>query len=406
MIVKSIALLGHKDHGKSTLIGSLLMQTGAATQARIREAEMYSRRMHKPFEPAFILDSFAEERLGEMTFDTTRAEIKHKGLAFALIDVPGHEELIKNMISGASYGEIALLLVSAKQDEGIRDQTKRHLFISRMLGIDRLIVAVNKMDTVDYSQERFEEVERELRTFIFKIGFAREKVHFVPVSAYRGENLVKRSAKLKWYRGKPLIDVLYDEAKNEGRKQEGALRIITQGTIPGEKGELVVGRVVNGSVRVGEKVSVLPSGGNATVKAIAVKGRKVRNGIVGENVALKLDGDVGGELRGSVIANSDHKPELKAKVKLKIFVTGKFGKKTLAKFNGVDIACKSVKILHDIDTTTGESHGTKKAKVLEAVEAEIELARKVPVESYDITRELGRFVLYSDNKFAGIGTLD
>ncbi|MDE1855377.1 MAG: hypothetical protein KGH57_03625 [Candidatus Micrarchaeota archaeon] len=406
MRVTNIALLGHKDHGKSTLIGSLLMQTGAATQARIREAEEYSRRLHKDFEPAFILDSFAEERLGEMTFDTTRAEIKHKGLAFALIDVPGHEELIKNMISGASYGEIALLLVSAKQDEGIRDQTKRHLFISRMLGLDRLIVAVNKMDTVGYSQERFEEVERELKTFIFKIGFAREKVHFVPVSAYKGENLVKKSSRLKWYRGKPLIDVLYDEAKNEGGKQEGALRIIAQGAIPGENDEFVVGRVVSGSVKVGERVSVLPSGGNATVREIAVKGKKVRNGIVGENVALKLDGNFGRELRGSVIAGSNHKPELKDKVRLKIFVTGKFGKKTFVKFNGVDIACRSVRILHDIDTTTGESHSTKKAKVLEAAEAEVQLARKVPVERYGITRELGRFVLYSEGKFAGIGTFD
>jgi translation elongation factor EF-1alpha len=406
MIVKSVALLGHKDHGKSTLIGSMLMQTGAATQARIREAEMYSKRMHKPFEPAFILDSFAEERLGEMTFDTTRAEIKHNGLAFALIDVPGHEELIKNMISGASYGEIALLLVSAKQDEGVRDQTKRHLFISRMLGIDRLIVAVNKMDTVGYSQERFEDVERELSRFIFKIGFAKQNVHFVPISAYKGENLVKKSQKIKWYRGRPLIDVLYDEARKGGKKHEGALRIITQGTISGDKGELIVGRVVNGSVSVGERISVLPLGSNATVEGIVVKGKKVRTGVIGENVALALDRVIDGELRGSVIASSANKPELKDKIKLKIFVTGRFGKRTLARFNGTEIACKSVKILHDIDTTTGEIVRTKKAKPLEAVEAEVRLVRKVPVESYDVTRELGRFVLYSDSKFAGIGTLD
>lgn len=404
MIVKSIALLGHKDHGKSTLIGSLLMQTGAATQARIREAEMYSRRMHKPFEPAFILDSFAEERLGEMTYDTTRAEIKHRGLAFALIDVPGHEELIKNMISGASYGEVALLLVSAKSNEGIMNQTRRHLFISRMLGIDRLVVAVNKMDTVGYSQKRFEDVELELSRFIHKIGFAKTNVHFVPVSAYKGENLVKKCRKIGWYKGKPLIDVLYDEAKKESKKQDGTLRIVTQGTIPGGKGDLVVGRIVNGSIRIGEKISILPLDRSATVRSIVVKGKKVKSGVTGENVALGLDRPIDGELRGSVIASGSDKPELKSKVKLKIFVTGKFGKKTLAKFNGVEIACRGVKILHDIDTTTGEVGNTKKAKPLGAVEAEVQLARKVPVERYDVTKELGRFVLYSDDKFAGIGT--
>ncbi len=406
MLVKTIALLGHKDHGESTLIGSLLIQTGAATKARIREAEEYSKRLHKGFEPAFILDSFVEERIQEMTIDTTRAEIKHKDLAFALIDVPGHEELIKNMISGASYGEIALLLVSARKGEGIRDQTNRHLFISRMLGIDKLIVAVNKMDTIDYDEKRFKELKAELGKFILKIGFSKENVHFVPVSAYNGENLVKKTRKLRWYRGKPLMDILCDEAKKESRKREGALRIITQGTIPGDDGELVVGRIVNGSVKTGERISILPSGESASVKGIMVKGKRVRKGAVGENVALKLDKDVGGELRGSVIANSGRKPELASKIRLRIFVTGRFGRSMSAKFNGVDIACKSVRILHCIDTTTGESHKAESAKILEAVEAEVLLVRKVPVESYGITRELGRFVLYSNNKFVGIGTLN
>ncbi|MDE1873980.1 MAG: hypothetical protein KGI04_02570 [Candidatus Micrarchaeota archaeon] len=405
MIVKNIALLGHKDHGKSTLIGNMLMLTGAATKVRIKEAEAYSKRLHKDFEPAFILDSFAEERLNEMTIDTTRAEIKYRDLAFAFIDVPGHEELIKNMISGASYGEVALLLVSVKKDEGIRDQTKRHLFISRMLGIDRLIVAVNKMDTAGYDEETFELVKRELSKFIFKIGFNKANVSFVPVSAYKGDNLVKKSPKMKWYKGTPLIDSIYHAAKSEGRKQEKGLRIITQGTIPGDAGEHVVGRIVSGSLKTGERVSVLPQGVVAKVRGIVVKGKRVKSAKVGENVALRLDRNLGYEMRGTVITDPAHKPKVTDEVQLRIFVTGRFGKKTFAKFNGIDVPCKSVNVRRDIDVTTGESSASKKAKLLGAVEADVKLARKVPVENYDVTRELGRFVLYSDGKFAGIGTV-
>ena len=153
MIVKKITLLGHKDHGKSTLIGNMLILTDRVNPAKLKEAQRTSKELAKRFEPGFILDSFSEEREGGLTIDTTRTEkIPHKGLAFEFIDVPGHEELIKNMMSGASQADIAVLIISAKSDEGIRDQTKRHLFIAKMLGIRKLVVAVNKMDLIGYQE--------------------------------------------------------------------------------------------------------------------------------------------------------------------------------------------------------------------------------------------------------------
>jgi translation elongation factor EF-1alpha len=403
MLVKNISLLGHKDHGKSTLIGSMLMETGSATKIRIKEAEEYSKKLGKPFEPAFILDSFAEEREQEMTYDTTRAEIKYKDLAFAFIDVPGHEELIKNMISGASYGEIALLLVSAKEDEGIRDQTRRHLFISRMLGIERLIVAVNKMDLAGYDREKFERIRNGLSNYITRIGFPKTEVTFVPVSAYTGENLIKRSKKMGWYKGKTLLDTIYAYASKKSQGGVGALRIITQGTLPDKGGPLVVGKIISGGVRVGERVDILPSGNSATVKGITVKGSHVKRATVGENVALKLDKKINAELRGSVISSPGNKPIVTSSIKSRIFVTGPFGKDLRVKFNGVDIDCTRIKILHHISTVTGESDDSKTVKVLEAVEAEIWLSKKIPVEDYETTRELGRFVLNNGRVFAGIG---
>ena len=400
MIVKNIALLGHKDHGKSTLIGQLLIQTGAATKVRIKEAETYSKRLGRAFEPAFILDSFAEERLNEMTYDTTRAEIKHKDLAFALIDVPGHEELIKNMISGASYGEAAVLLVSAKPDEGIRDQTKRHLFIARMLGINRLIVAVNKMDTIGYSSDRFNAIAKSLNEFILSIGFEARNVAYIPISAYAGENLTKKSMMMKWYKGKPLIDLLYDNSRQPTAEGGNELRIVVQGTLPNG---MVAGKIVSGSVKLGEKVVVLPEGIPATIGSIVVRGAKARVGTAGENVALSLEGALPGEMRGTLISATADIPKVTDRIRLKVFVTGAFGKSMRVKFNGVDIPCKTIRVLRTIDTTTGEIVASTKPKLLEAVEADVTLARKVPVESYGVTRELGRFVLYNGDRFVGIG---
>ncbi|EQD45119.1 translation elongation factor EF-1, subunit alpha, partial [mine drainage metagenome] len=143
MIVRRVTLLGHKDHGKSTLIGNLLISTKSVSEARVEDAKRTSIRLGRKFEPGFLLDSFEEEREGAMTIDTTRAQIKYRGSAFEFIDVPGHEELIKNMISGASYADSALLIVSAKKGEGITGQTRRHIFLAKMLGIERVVVAVN-----------------------------------------------------------------------------------------------------------------------------------------------------------------------------------------------------------------------------------------------------------------------
>jgi translation elongation factor EF-1alpha len=404
MIVKSISLLGHKDHGKSTLLGSLLMHTGSATKIRINEAKLYSKKLHKPFEPAYILDSFAEEREQEMTYDTTRAEIKYKDLAFAFIDVPGHEELIKNMISGASYGEMALLLVSAKKDEGIRDQTKRHLFISRMFGIENLIVAVNKMDLVGYDEARFKEMRDGLIGFIEKIGFDPKKVHFVPISAYNGENLVKKSKMMKWYKGEPLLDRIYETATRKKSTKLGSLRIVVQGVVDKDEG-IIGGRVINGKLTAGHKISVLPVMVNAKVTEIIVKGKKVRSAVVGENVAIRLDKPIDYEVRGTVIAEAEDKPDLTDSIKAKIFITKKFGDNLQIKFNGIDIKCRSLKVKNVIDVTTGEKSANTSEEVLNAVDAELRLEKKLPVEEFETTKELGRFVLYNGNEFVGIGVI-
>ncbi|MCL4389226.1 MAG: GTP-binding protein [Candidatus Marsarchaeota archaeon] len=405
MIVRNITLLGHKDHGKSTLIGNLLMLTNSVTQIRIKEAQKYSKRLHKDFEPAFILDSFHEEREHGLTMDITRAEIAYKDVAFSFIDVPGHEELIKNMISGASYASTALLLVSAQKDEGIRDQTKRHLFIAKMIGINHLVVAVNKMDSVGFGEGSFEDIKNRISGFIGKMGFQGKNVVFVPVSAYKGDNLVKKSKNMKWYRGKPLLDLIYEKSGHSGAKNDGALRIVLQGFLDGRR-NLVTGRIVRGHIKIKEKgTCIVPLDVNVSVKGIIVKGRRVKGAKVGENVALELEEEIADEVRGSIMCGELYCPIPKDLIKARVFLTRPIGKSLSIRFNGVEISCKSIKPIGYIDPTTGETSKTGRMAGLSVIDAEVKLSKRIPAERFEDTPELGRFVLYSGKEFAGIGTV-
>ncbi len=405
MDVLHITLLGHKDHGKSTLLGNLLMLTKTATQARIKEAETYSKKLHKSFEPAFIMDSFYEERLGGLTIDITRAEIPYKNVAFSFIDVPGHEELIKNMISGASYASTAVLLVSVQRDEGIKDQTKRHLFIARMLGIDRLIVVVNKMDTVGYSESAFRAVKEALSPFIESIGFSEKNVAFIPISAYNGDNLVSRSRNTKWYTGKPLIEKLYEMSRSAlPSNSNGSARMVLQGFLGGER-DNVAGRMLRGSMRKGDKIHIEPISEQATVKRIILNGRSASSTSAGDSVALKLDRNINGDARGSVVYGDGDVVKSTNSINALVFVTGKFGRGMSIRFNGVEVPAVSIRITKHIDPLTGKSYKAKGVEPLTAVEATLKLKSKIPAESFSETKELGRFVLYSGREFSGIGTI-
>lgn len=404
MEVHNVTLLGHKDHGKSTLIGSLMILTKSVTQTRINEAKEYSKRLHKSFEPAFILDSFHEEREKGLTIDTTRAEVLYKETAFSLIDVPGHEELIDNMISGASYANTAMLLVSAKKGEGIKDQTKRHLFIAKMLGIEKLLVAVNKMDLAGFSEAKFNKIERGLSEFARNIGFKDENVKFVPISAYTGEDIIKKSGKMPWYKGKPLLETLQDIVSTTEKKEDKPLRIVLQGFLGGER-DTVIGRVVKGRLNLGENdICITPLDVNISVKSIMVGGKKAKTAQKGNEVAIKLDRKVEGEVRGTIICGKSYCPIPRSVVKARLFLTRKPTGRSTVRFNGVEIGCR-IKPLEYIDPVTGNMKKKGRMEKLSALEAELELAKKIPAEKFDETKELGRLAIYSDDVFSGIGII-
>ncbi len=399
MQITRVTLLGHKDHGKSTLIGNLLIATGSVSEQRIADAKKTSEKLGRRFEPGFILDSFEEERQGALTIDTTRAQVLYKDNAFEFIDVPGHEELIKNMISGASNADLAILMVSAKEDEGIRDQTLRHLFLAKMLGISKIIVAVNKMDDAGYSESRFRKISDGILKFLLAIGLKRNAIFFVPISAYGAENLSSKSAKMPWYKGDSLLDIMAREARTgPGKAARRDLRISVQGTLP--QG-MLIGRVLSGELRERQNVVVMPQRTRRRISKIFVRGERSDKAGQGQNVAVELDKGLQFNPRGAVICSLGNPIRPLSRIRATIFAVGKPGSATKLNFNGASFDCR-IRVGKVIDTTTGKK-ATGPIKPLDAAQVTIALRSKIAAEPFSKSPQLGRFVLYDGNTFSGIG---
>ena len=399
----TITMLGEKDHGKSTLIGNLLIATGAATEHRINEAKKYSKKGR--FEPGYILDSFEEERAQEMTIDTTRAEMIYKGDMFEFIDVPGHIELIRNMMSGASHGEMAILMVSVKGGEGFQPQTKRHVYIANMLGITGLIVAINKMDMVGYDKSAFEKMKRGVSDYLGAIGFDKP-VSYVPVSAYDSENLIKRSRKMNWYKGRPLIDELARVASHKkGGSAKAGLRAIVQDVVDHESKEMLFCLVNSGSIRTGQQIRFEPSGSKAKVSEMYLKGKKAKSADAGSNIAMVVGGRAKAK-RGSIVIGANDRPHTTRAFESVAFFIKKVSSNSgfEIKINNNSIPARITAVKELISTETGRAKpGSSRIPSGSAARIKIELKERHPVERFADYNELGRFALYSGGSFCGIG---
>lgn len=297
----NITLLGHKDHGKSTLIGRLLYDTGSAKEDRIQEVREISQGLGKSFEYAFLLDSFQEEREKEMTIDVIHAQIKGGRYLYDCIDVPGHKELIKNMLTGASHADAGILIVSVK--EGIEEQTSHHLRLAQWLGLERLIIAINKMDLAGYDRNVFEEMRDKISTLTGD-GFS-EKMSYVPVSACQGDNVVQRSSAMSWYNGRTLFESMENLTLQDPLSQK-PLRLPIQDIYSGPNGErIVAGRIESGSILIGQPVYFSPSGATSKVKAILSSNKSSASASTGENVGILCDPEPSSLKRGEVCCSQD-----------------------------------------------------------------------------------------------------
>ena len=291
-----VVVVGHVDHGKSTLLGRLLFETDSLPEGKLESLREMINRRSTEFEWSFVLDAFKAERDQAITIDTTQIDLRTVSRDYLLIDAPGHEEFLKNMITGAANATAALLVIDVA--EGVRDQTQRHAYLLKLLGVREVAVIVNKMDLVKHVREAFVAVSNEIRSYLKELGVPCQDV--IPVTARHGDNLVSLSEKMPWYQGSTVIDAL-GAFSSSSPLIDKPLRLPVQDIYHFDARRIVVGRIESGRIKVGDEIEFAPNGKVAVVTGLERWNAtpKVSAG-AGESVALTLDRDLFIE-RGQII---------------------------------------------------------------------------------------------------------
>jgi sulfate adenylyltransferase large subunit len=277
-------IVGHVDHGKSTLIGRLLYDTDSLPEGKMEELKQMSEEKGKDVEFAFVLDSLEEEMEQGITIDTTQIWFNTPKRQYVIIDAPGHKEFLKNMITGASQGEAAILIVDA--EEGVKENTKRHAYILSMLGIKQVVVVMNKMDLVGYKEERYNEVKDELEKFLGQLGV--NPMYYIPISAKEGDNVANKSANMPWYTGMTVLETL-DTLKNLPPLCDKPLRYPVQDVYKIDDKRIFVGRIESGMLKKDQKIMFAPEENESTVKTIEKMGQEPTEAKAGDSIGITLN---------------------------------------------------------------------------------------------------------------------
>jgi elongation factor 1-alpha len=305
---QNLAIIGHVDHGKSTLVGRLLFETGSVPEHVIEQYREEAEEKGKGgFEFAYVMDNLAEERERGVTIDIAHQEFDTEKYYFTIVDCPGHRDFVKNMITGASQADNAILVVAA--DDGVQPQTQEHVFLARTLGINELIVGVNKMDLVDYDEDRFREAVDEVEGLLKQVRFATSDASFIPISAFEGDNVADRSENTSWYKGPTIVDALNDLSEPEP-PTNASLRLPIQDVyeISGI-GAVPVGRLETGTMNIGDMVEFQPADVGGEVKTIEMHHEEVPKAEPGDNVGFNVRGISKNDVRrGDVCGPADDPP--------------------------------------------------------------------------------------------------
>jgi small GTP-binding protein len=395
-----IVVTGEVDAGKSTLIGRFLYDMDSLPTGAIEETRELCRRLGRDLEFAYLLDSFEEERAGELTIDTTQVFYRNKrGGGFIFIDVPGHKELIKNMLTGSSYADIAVLVIDVRKS--LEEQTRRHASILKLMGIEQVIVALNKMDTVEFRENIFTEVRENTIRFLAHIGI--ETKSFIPVSAKSGENIACRSKKMAWYTGVPLRQALDGCFRQEVR---GDFRFPIQDIYQLGRERAAVGEIISGGIKKGERVRVLPLDKECTVRAI--KGFKKDLAAAGypQSVGLVIDGAESLQ-RGQIVCK-ERLPKVETAIPARIFCVQPLSTEAILQFECTtqDTPARIGEITGVWDTadmTPASRSGS--LRETDFAEAVIMTEHPMVVERFAGSNGLGRFVLKDDGVICAIGVV-
>src|SRR5271157_73806 len=405
----NIAITGHVDHGKSTILGRLLVDTDSLPIGKLEQVKETCQRNSKPFEYAFLLDSLKDEQSQGITIDSCRIFFKTAKRKYIIIDNPGHIEFLKNMVTGASRAEAALLVIDAA--EGIKENTKRHSYLLSMLGIKQMAVLINKMDLVDYSQDVFNAIVQELCEFLEQ--FEQRPTIFIPVSGLNGDNIVKRSPHLSWYKGKTVLEQLDDfviDKPPEDKPFRMPVQDVYKFTKHGDNRRIIAGMVESGTITVGERVVFYPSSKSSVVKSIegfnAVPLTTVGPGwalgfTTEEQIYVKR-----GECAG--LANEQH-PIVGTRILAHIFWLGKAPlkkeKSYLLKIGTKKVKMSLAEIRFNMDASNLDHNTKNQVDRNEVAEVVLELDQPI---AFDLPHEItqtSRFVIVDDFEITGGGII-
>lgn len=400
----NIVIVGHVDHGKSTLLGRLYADTGSLPDGKLEKVQAICRQQGKEFEYAFLFDAFLEEQEQGITIDTARTFFSWKGRHYIIIDAPGHKEFLKNMISGAARAEGALLLIDAL--EGVKEQSKKHGYLLSLLGVRQFAVVVNKMDLVGYRQDVFDGIEKEYREFLEQFKAIPQQI--IPVSAKLGDNIATRSEQMRWYVGPTVLDALSAFQKEPGRSEQ-ALRLPVQDVYKFDARRIIAGRVTAGRVKVGDTLVFSPSNKRAAVKSIEafnIDPPPVESH-AGQSVGVTLDEQIFVE-RGEVASHQEQLPLVSTAFRANVFWLGRKplerGRRYQLRVATREVDCE-VATIHRIIDTMDLAQQQGSSVVNKNQVAELTIRAKTPV-AFDLSASFestGRFVLVDEYDIAGGG---
>ncbi len=401
-----VVFVGHVDHGKSTLIGRILHDTGSLPEGKIDEIKKACAAEGMEFEFAFLLDALLEEQKQNVTIDTTQFPFRTARRRYAIIDAPGHKEFLKNMITGASSADAAILVIGA--NEGVREQSRRHAYLLNLLGIKQIIVVVNKMDLVDFSEARFHEIESEYRKFLSELGL--EARAFIPASARQGENVARATMKMKWYCGASVLEAL-DLLEPRASDVDLPLRFCIQDVYRFDERRIIAGRIETGTLRVGDQLVFSPANKSSVVATIE-RWNAPPNGpaVAGDSVGITLSEQIFVE-RGYVASRENETPIETNRFHADLFWivreplrVGHFYDLRVAT---QDVKCQIVSIEQIMDSSTLEmkSDGREQLERNEIGRLTIQTRGPLVIDNHDHIPNLGRFVIVDDGRIRGGGTI-
>lgn len=393
-----IVVAGAVDSGKSTLIGRLLYETGSLHRGAMEEIKELCRSLGRNFEFAYLLDSFEEERKGELTIDTTQATCKVKdGKEFIFIDVPGHREFIKNMLSGATYADAAILVVDISKQ--IEEQTRIHALILKFLGIKKVILALNKIDANNFSEYAFIEAKENIANFFHQIEL--EPEYYIPISAREGCNLLKRCEKTPWHRGLSLFDVL----NSTGNEPVGNdFRFSVQDIYNIEDRKIAVGPIVSGKVVRREAVNILPLNRKSKVKAIKSFTKNKSVAEYPENVGLILE-DMDNLSRGFIISDSDT-PDIVRELRARIFCLAELNINKTVKIKCLNQAVTArINQLKRVCGANSPGYSQQETPLNDSrfLDAVIITDEPLVIEPFTSSNSLGRFIIEENDEIRAVG---